>query len=361
MRTNQIIKQQKNKFLSFGAVILFNIALAGSLCGTFAWYTYATRTGFKKEYHGTTVGDLGVLQGGIISSIELPEYADYDLYEDKETLQDENKIIYWCPSKISADTINYVIGNNGSGTDSLNLVTTGSMDEGFNLLRAPYEGHNYITADGKEIAPSTDYVNIPFVFRYEDAEQIGHYLPNIDIYLSTIQLETDDDEHELYKTCRVYINNRTASYLINPSADYDGETVVGGVLDLSRDGYYDYNDSTAKEIIYGEYVSSADPYASEPLEDDTDDVEDSERTTFKANHKKGVIIADSQKYTPKTVSYKCMDAFSSRSIAISCTDSSYHNLAIANLYAFIEGWDLAAIDKEQRSKFNMNLKFEVAI
>ena len=88
--------------------VLFNVSLAAIVCGTFAWYSYAARVGLEKQYHGTTVGDTGSLQAGLVSDIQLDNYLEFDLAEDARTLADEGKYIYWCKEKIQAKTINYV-------------------------------------------------------------------------------------------------------------------------------------------------------------------------------------------------------------------------------------------------------------
>lgn len=357
MRTNQIIKQQKNKFLSFGAVILFNIALAGSLCGTFAWYTYATRTGFKKEYHGTTVGDLGSLQAGIVSDTQLEEYFNYELAEDTETLADENKIIYWCPKDIKATTINYVISANGSATNVMDPVTTGDSIDDFCLYRAPTVENNYSIGSSQSFAPKKSYLHIPFVFRFEDAENLGEYLPNFDIFVTAIDVETTTEGHNIYKAVRTYISNGTTGVLINPTAETDGKTIVGGVLDLDSNGYYDVDDNNY-EIIYGQYDETSYPYKSE-VEDANGTLPMEDCTSFNANHAKGVYAIDENNFVPKSISYQSMDLFSSKAKPISRTNADYHNLAIVDFYAFFEGWDLNVINEEQGHAFNMDLRFEV--
>ena len=64
------------------------MSLTASTCGTFAWFTYATRA--YAYYHGVSIGS-GTLQLGFLSEASLDNYLDYGL--EKETV--DNKDIYW--------------------------------------------------------------------------------------------------------------------------------------------------------------------------------------------------------------------------------------------------------------------------
>ena len=362
MRTKQKILQiSKSRFITLGFAILVNVILAGSVCGTFAWYTYATRTGFLKEYHGTTVGDVGALDAGIVSNVRLPNFEQYKLSEDATTLADEGKYIYWCEGRIEAATINYVIGNNGSATTIMDTVTSAAYDsasgiDGFHLYQKPKYLFNYgVNAD--YYAPSASYVFIPFVFRYAEESNPDEFVSNMNIYFDGCAISTSEDQRDLYKAARLFMSDKTNGYLINPTEDDDGTNAVGGILDLDKDGFYDYT-ADKRELIYGETISSE--YNDEATAEDGDLPTD-ERTTFIANHKQGVFAVNESTYQPKTVNYCGMRQFRSRSTPITSTNSEYHNLACLDMYIYFEGWDTHAVDKEQGSGFNMDLEFGVNI
>ena len=340
-------------------MLVFNVALAGSVCGTFAWYAYATRTGFEKEYHGTTIGELGSLQAGIISNVRLSNFEYYSLTEDSETLFDEGKYIYWCPTNVEAKTINYVIGANGSATNSMFPITSSSMLDIAHFYRSPTTNNNYQIGNEEDYALKNQYVHIPFVLRYEDADIVGNYLPNYDIYLTAINVTTSDEDHHIYRSVRNVISNGVDTFLINPTAESDGETIVGGILDLNGDGYYDV-DENGYEIIYGEYDTSIYPYKTE-VETVDGTLDKDECNSFIANHKKGVYAVDETKFVPKTIAYDCLDKYISKVKPISRTNPSYHNLATIDFYTYFEGWDLTVINSEQGHGFNMDIKFEVAV
>ena len=213
MRTSlKILNIAKSRLITFSAAILFNISLAAIVCGTFAYYTYATRTGLQKEYHGTTVGDIGSLQAGLVSEVQIEDCFDYDLTEDARTLADEGLYIYWCGETISARTINHVLGSNGYATTEMYPVTTGAFDgenqsiDSFMLFKSPSYLRNYYKDDLNCFADKFNYSVLDFVFRFEDVNNVGQYLSGYNIFLSKFQIETSEEGHELYKSVRTNLS-----------------------------------------------------------------------------------------------------------------------------------------------------------
>ena len=351
------------RFLKFGAAILFDCNLAAAVCGTFAWYTYATRTGLEKQYHGTTVGDMGSLQAGLISEVQLEDYLEYDLAEDDRTLADEGKLIYWCKEKIEAKTINYVLNENGYASTRLTPVTTSEYDytsaslDDFTLYHRPTYRINYNTANPAFISETDAYCRLNFVFRFEDIDNIGEYLPGYDVFLSGCEIDGVHEGHEVYKAARFFFRNGYEQFLINPTANEDGEDVVGGVLDLDADGFYDFDES-GYEVIYGE---SADYSYNEEKTSENGSLTFNERTTFIANHKKDVYAINPLSFEPKVVNYTSIDRFTSKAKAITTMDENYHNLGRFDFFIYYEGWDTHLVDSEQGYGFNLDLTFEVSI
>ena len=209
MRTKQkILQLSKGRLKVVAFTIFFNVLLAGSVCGTFAWYTYATRTGFDKEYHGITVGDSGEMEVGLVSTVELEEYDSFDLAEDKVTLANEEKIIYWCDNEIDSTVLRYVVGSNGYSTNTVNPVTTGSNDileeDNFHLYRSQSALRDY-PLDDSGYAEHDSYVHVSFVFRYKDPELDDPYAPNREVYFTECKVHTSEDSQgkEVYKAVRV--------------------------------------------------------------------------------------------------------------------------------------------------------------
>ena len=363
MRTKQkILQVSKARLLTFGFAILFNTILAASVCGTFAWYAYATRTGFEKQYHGVTLGDTGSVGAGIISNVVLDEYEQFELIEDKETLADENKIIYWFGNELLPEGLNYIIGQNGSATSVLHPVTTGSdavfgSDDDFHLFRSPAYLRDYkINED--YYAEKEDFVFIPFVFRYKNPDISPDFIPNRNIFFKECELEVNENnpESEIYKSVRVCADNGTSRYLINPSADSDGFNAVGGILDLNKDGFYDY--FSDEEFIYGE-TEHYDINSDYTENDGT--LSEENRTTFLSNHKAGVRALNESTFAPSTIGFNSMRTFVNGNTPVTITDANYHNLARLDFYVFVEGWDLHVIDQEIGLGFNVNINFGVAL
>ena len=342
--------------------VLFNVSLAAIVCGTFAWYSYATRTGLEKQYHGTTVGDMGSLQAGLVSNVKLEDYLVYDLAEDDRTLADEGKYIYWCQENISARTINFILYNNGYATTEMFPVTSGAFDyenedpKSFALYRSPTYLVNYDKEDSESIASKQDYSVLDFVFRFEDVDNIGEYLSGYNVFLSKCLVETDNEQHELYKSVRIFYDNGYEGCIINPTSHESGYIDVGGLLDLNADGFYDYDEHNLNEIVYGE----VDDYEYNPDVTENDgNLAFFEMDTFVANHKKGVLAINEETLSPKTVDYVDVDRFTSKSKRITFTDPDYHNLGRFKMYLYFEGWDRHVVNQEQGHGYNLDLAFAV--
>ena len=363
MRTSlKILNIAKSRLISLSAAILFNISLAAIVCGTFAYYTYATRTGLQKEYHGTTVGDIGSLQAGLISEVQIEDFLEYDLAEDARTLRDEGKYIYWCGETISARTINHVLSANGYGTVEMYPVTSSAFDsenespESFKLYKSPSYMRNYDKQNVRYLAEKYDYSVLDFVFRFEDVNNIGQYLTGYNIFLSKFQIETAEEGHELYKSVRFFYYNGYEGHIVNPTSHASGTDVVGGVLDLNADGYYDYYESSSRELVYGEY-NHYEFNSTKTAEDAVVDLE--ELDSFNAKHKKGVYAINESTFIPKTVDYLGIDRFTSRAEPVTFTNPDYHNMGHFKMYLYFEGWDRHVINKEIGFGYNLDLSFSV--
>ena len=362
MRTSlKILNIAKSRLITFSAAILFNISLAAIVCGTFAYYTYATRTGVRKEYHGTTVGDIGSLQAGLVSEVQIEDCFDYDLTEDARTLADEGLYIYWCGETISARTINHVLGSNGYATTSMFPVTTGAFDgenaspESFMLYKNPSYLRNY-DKSRSSFADKFNYSVLDFVFRFEDVNNVGQYLSGYNIFLSKFQIETSEEGHELYKSVRFYWTNGTEGHLVNPTAHAPDIDIAGGILDLNADGFYDYNKTTLREIVYGEY-ENREFYSAKTAEDGN--LSGEELDSFNANHKAGVYALNGETFVPKTISYVGIDGLTSRSQPITFTNPNYHNIGRFKMTLFFEGWDRHVVNSEIGFGYNLDLSFAV--
>ena len=197
-RLTKIIEASKPRLLSLGLAIGFNITLAGLVCGTFAWYTYATRTGFQELYPGTTVANMGELQIGLVSNLPLPSsvYTSVGLVSNNnDTATRNGKYIYWCNGDVlNAKAINLIVKNNGYATNAIEPTTSGSDDvvnsHGFHLFRKPTNRDNYDVNSSSSYALKSSYVLIPFVFKTFGSSDTGEGETNGNVYLSDCSLYT---------------------------------------------------------------------------------------------------------------------------------------------------------------------------
>lgn len=323
------------------------MSLTASTCGTFAWFTYATRA--YAYYHGVSIGS-GTLQLGFLSEVSLDDYLDYGL--EKETV--DNKDIYWVDGDADASTINYVLAKNGYATNSLVPVTSGSYASGdeFSLYQAPK--HNQKQDENKAL--KNTYLSLSLVFRYiDDIDLVA--IPDIDIYLSRADLRS---ETNIDKAVRIFTTS-DEDHLICPAVENDGEINVGGNLDLDGDGYYDhYTDEEGKqyEVAYGEFEHLQ--YEDSPS-GGSENVNENERTTFLANHALGVYPLDESNSLSKVAQFEGITKFKRRSQAITKTNSLTQNYAYVDITIFVEGWDLSVIDEEKGSMFALDLEFGVNV
>lgn len=318
----------------FSLVFLALLSLVG---GTAAWYQYLSRAGFGFE--GVSIGNTALMEIGFISNVQLDDYKAYDL-----SIDENNSNIYWSHSEISEDVLNYVLSSNGYAYNKLFPVSSGSFDgtSDFSLI-----GNPYYLEDGFTPAKKFGYLYLPLVFRVKDVDS-QEYLSGKSIYLSNSSLST---RNGIDQAIRVYMKNDINSFIYNPSQMHDGETAVGGVLNLNEDMYYDYKDG--KEFVYGEYenIVYTSSYSGE------NEVDPKDVTTFTANHKGGVMTVDKEKSTFKTAKYLGNDSLISDGKILTITGED--GIARLDLTLYLEGWDKSVINENIGSYFNLNLNFGV--
>jgi hypothetical protein len=319
------------------------------------------------------------------------------------------------PSQISVFLEKTIYANN-----ALYPVTTSSYQRDSNDSIKLYETLYSGTNKNAKIANHHCYVELPLAFRislYDNEVFTGDYNPwkNIWITSASTALCENQEESDIQNGLRVFVDGTLYSqdednpdgiqsetkYIFNPSVDSSsdpGETVVGGLLDLDKDGFYDFNglaDSTnAKEIIYGDYTGSKEtkknihdiPYA-EPDPDIEGDIgknyqnpdipdafEDwnktgsTTRSTFTAAHRHHVAYYDNQDgLTFGVAQYDTIKSISG-TIAGSgvrtggkpvCTTNRY-GVGNVDLTVYLEGWDHSVIDSGVDKLFSMELNFEIS-
>ena len=409
------MKKSKPAKLLLGVLGLATFAsLVGTVSGTLAWYAYSTRA--TVSYSGTSVNNTVQLQIGIVSPDKMMSLQDIrdqnariiaqtpDItFEEKEELQklegyfeefwdvmeetkwdNDNNYYYFAPigSGLESPIINAYLKSNGFATNCLIPVTSGAFKRGdaFTLKKAPQ-----INKPANDSAPdSSYYATIPFVFRVirSNTTETNKYVPNIELWLTDAKIKASSDVNgDIYKAVRMFVdrsNDYEDDFIMNPSASSNGKTVVGGLLDLTRDFYYDYDENN-NEIIYGEYESIGGIKNDYSGPDQIDDINDTRRTecdSFTAKHRNGINYYDSYDGCVfKNAEYECLksiapvkdeitgvlrnkDVDHPTSVCITGDDND-HCLGRVDFTIYLEGWDHTVIDEEMGHYFDLGLTFEI--
>ena len=354
---------------------------AGSIGSTLAWYAYSTRA--IASYSGTSVASTKNLQIGIASDVVINDMpstiADVTFTNDP--------IHYYFATTgtgLTYDVISKYLTAKSYATNELEPTTSGSYTTGvsnFSLKKAPNQSvHGNVTPAEKK-----NYLTIPFVFRIVDEND--NYVSGQELWLSNaIARANTSRDGNIYKALRVFVDRDDTIYpdgdfIFNPSDTQAGRTRVGGVLNLSDHGYYDFDSNG--EILYGEF----DPAALNDVSDDGYEGEDvlhdvngtgytgDKPTTFTAKHYPHIKYYSSLNDSLfGHAEYKSLadiapardehdyisNADENHPTSVCKTDPNNHNIAKVNLTIWLEGWDFSVVDEEQKHKFDLGLTFEIS-
>ena len=180
---------------------------------------------------------------------------------------------------------------------------------------------------------------------------------------------------------KVYVK-AASDFIVNPSANEKGKTRVGGLLNISRNQYYDYDENG--EVLYGEYepgalnLLSQNGYSGDNTVVDVNGVGSNTPSTFVAKHYPGVNyysdFTGANDALFKHAEYESIssiapsrdnhdylsnaDALNPTSVCITRSDDHY--LARVNMTVYLEGWDFSVVDKEESHRFDLGLTFEMS-
>ena len=383
----------KKVLFSFLGLATF-ASLVGTVSGTLAWYSYSTRANLS--YSGTSVSNTIQLQIGIASP--TPITKDYDPHSNEDQMfvefwdvmsevkwDNDSNYYYFAPigSGLSSPVINAYLKSNQYATNQLVASTSGSYKRGgsFSLKDAP----NYVSDSGFVDALNEYYSVIPFVFRVirSDTSVSNSYVEGSELWLTDAQVRASSvDDGDVFRAIRMFVdrgNDYENDFILNPSATSKGETVVGGLLDLGKDGYYDYDDHD-NEIIYGEYETiggiSDSGYNGPDVIDDINRTGKDECDTFTAKHRKGINYYSSyDDCSFKTAEYECLDSIAPEKDQITgvlknkdanhptslckTAGSEGHYLGRVDITVYLEGWDHYVVDEELNHYFDLGLTFEI--
>lgn len=376
-------------------------ALAGSISSTIAWYAYSTRA--LVSYSGTSVSSTTQLQIGIKSDIRIQNFRNItenttnfkEIIDEVTFTGDDNYYYFMKPGAggMPAAVINEYLSQKGYTTNILEPLSTytysndpTSANHNFNLMNRPTTNKPFDTRTNAEI---TKYVRIPFVFRVLADTATVSYVKNHEIFLSGADaVAASEQDGIINKAIRLYIDRDNGEdYLFNPNSLTDGSDKVSGVLDLSSDGYFDYDNNPAsptynQEYIYGDYsFKNNNTWAScltAGLEQSSDYVDINEtgvtgrQTTFTSRHYRGVkhfhdlsnVESGVAEYYGKNTIFPHKNATTGdweSDYAVCKTANDDKALGSFDLVVYLEGWDFSVIDDELTHKFYLGLTFEINV
>lgn len=388
----------------FGFLGLATFAsLVGTVSGTLAWYSYSTRATIS--YSGTSIENTVQLQVGLASETQMPHISgDADNEEFWATMTEtqfdgDSTFYYFSPMGVglSSGIINAYLSVNGYGTNLLKPVTSGYYDPtdascSFSLKKSPTSAHYKHDVE----APKEDFLKLPLVFRASKSKtNVEDFVEGQELWLTDAKsVASSDADGEVFRAMRVFFDRKDSDYdtdfILNPNAPSNaaGETTVGGLLDLTYDKYYDFDDYG--EVIYGEWDETLLPDPHTALSDsgyvvpdgqenpvlDLNSTGKSEASTYCARHNPGTKYYENLDNVPfKSAKYESLasirparnnnngkmnnvDPNNPTSVCITGT-SAEHYIGRVDVTIWIEGWDHSVIDEEIAHAFDLGLTFEI--
>lgn len=388
------MKKLSTKLL-FGFLGISTLAsMIGAISGSVAWYAYVTRA--TMSYSGTSVNSTKQLQIGLRSDVEVT-FPSGTITVD---LPDGNGGHYYFMNpgaSLPATVINAYLEANGYTTTTLEPVSSYTYATGsaINLKNAPTA--NKPTLE-RTAAEKSKYVNINFALRVLESDLLTPtYVANKPIYLTDAEAQAaSSGDGEVYKAIRMFIDRSNGTdFIFNPSAEANGSTKVAGILDISGDDLYDYDNvmnspTFGCECLYGDYdiksgSTLADLYstpldATSALVDANGSGVTDHRTTFTAKHYEGIKYLDMQALTsgenplltPHYAEYLGTNTIyptpneqgeleNNYAVCMTQNNTEDNRYCIGEFSTqiYLEGWDFNIIDDELSHAFNLGLTFEI--
>ena len=377
------------------------LSIGGAVSSTLAWYSYASRAALM--YSGTSVFDNGQLQIGVKSEIEIPALVTAGMEEEIVN----SSYYYFAPAGegMSSEYMGTYLSARGYASNELLPVTSGQFDAD----DSNHNTHTLLTPPNSEVpnpnadhnrASKTNYSFITFAFKVFSSDSEGHkvFAANRELWLTYVQTRASKTSSgNVSQSLRMYIHRDDTIYganngfLFNPTSESNGETKVGGLLNLGYDNYYDFDENG--EIIYGDYsiLEGTDTGAvSGPASEDyivdinnkwdwetKANTEENRRDfadTFTAIHSSNApkYFNNLDKLDIKTAKYVGTDYAvqtkdsegklvnpEGRKTSVCITgDADVNYIGEFDATIYLEGWDFSVTDEEQTHQFDFQLRFE---
>jgi hypothetical protein len=277
----------------------------------------------------------------------------------------------------------------GSAYNEIVPVTTREYITGndLTLYEAPMAQHEEDFA----VAAPRYYVTLPLAFRVFSSTAIGEKIPNQKVWLTDVSASVLSEGKDVTESLRIHtVTSDGQKFILNPKAEREGDTYVAGVLDLDKDGYYDFDRiGDMHEFLYGDIngtkgtdainvnpFSEVGGHVSGRNEDvngtgETGQLEE-DRSTFYARHNDAAIgysnyLNSSSVDVRKKAHYvdfgyirpTTSGTTFSGGRPIVTTSNDEHAIGLATLTAYVEGWDHSIIDSNIGAVFGLGLQFEI--
>lgn len=351
----------KTLLISSGITLFTMLSFTGALTSTIAWFSYSTST--PVSFHGTSIMSNKQIQVGIVTN--------YDLSAQNLTSElvpgTSQKIAWSQPGEgLNPRQLAAYLTKAGYASQELTPVTSRRYATGdaLKLYSSPYD---YRPSD-LEAATNELYSKVSLAFRVINLSD-GSYVKNRNIWLSDIGASGETkDTFAVSRGVRCHFSNPTTKFIVNPTAEKSGNTVVGGLLDLNNDEYYDLDDY-GDEIVYGDY----DGIPTRSYRADDSELDDINNTgmlapyVFCSKHAGNSNSVDNfDDLTMKTAEYYCVedvapyvdeDGNFTGGKPVCKTGENY--IGTTDLTIWIEGWDLSIVNQVWDLTFDLGLTFEI--
>lgn len=350
-----------NRKLFVVGLLAFALTLAASVTSTYAWFavTEAGSVSFAK----LSIGEDHSLQIGLKESDGNITY--YDTIDDKIL---KNHFSNYVPGSPLSDT--------SSMYQDLWLNEDTDYETALPILRNAYSTNG--DHHKSEVATSGFY---QFEFYFKADSDMYLFLDYTDTYCNPLhevnQKLADSsngsisvtDLDNVVNATRVSFFSKDGFTIFEPNQLSSSKTVFGGILDATiKDGYYDYDTSSKKEIVYGEYDDDAELVYDSAY--DTDSTLVGRATCFNAIHKAGVERFNYEESVAKGLSFKEEKTYTLNQLAIKQSQGQYDKESMRPLAKlkentptrvvvtiYLEGWDLDVTEAIGNGSFTLALGF----
>ena len=398
------MRKPNSKNLVLGFLGLCTVlSIGGAVSSSLAWYAYATRAALI--YSGTSVFDNGQLQIGVKSEVEISDLVADGMEEEIVN----GSYYYFAPAGegLSSEYLQTYLKARNYAAVELYPVTSGQYDpndqnHNAHALLTPPSSENPHPNVTNNRASTMSYSFFTFAFKVYSTDNLGHktFIPNCELWLTYVKTRASKTSSgNVSQSLRMYIQRDESNYganngfLFNPSSKTNGETKVGGLLNLGYDEYYDFDDNG--EILYGDYSIkegynttgiSDGPYTGDDnivdinnkwswdIKENTEENRNAYADSFTAAHSPYApkYFANLDNLDIKTAKYFGTDYViqtknsegelvnpEGRKTSVCITgDENVNCIGEFDATIYLEGWDFSVVDQEQSHQFDFQLRFE---